>query len=80
MIYRSIALSLAILVGLGTILPFATLSVEAGSHNKKRAKKKGKKYKKYSKKWWRAYRQKVNRQKARRAAAPDSRRQPDERI
>jgi len=64
MIYRAIALSLAILVGLGTILPLATLQVEASSHNKKRAKKKGKKYKKYSKKWWRAYRQRINRQKA----------------
>lgn len=64
MIYRAIALSLAIVVGLGTILPLATLKVEAGSHNKKRAKKKGKKYKKYSKKWWRAYRQRVNRKKA----------------
>ncbi len=64
MIYRAIALSLAIVVGLGTILPLATLSVEAGSHNKKRAKQKGKKYKKYSKKWWRAYRQRTNRQKA----------------
>ena len=67
MIFRAIALSLAILVGLGTILPFATLSVEAGSHSKKRAKKKAKKHKKYSKKWWRAYRQRVNRQKAQNA-------------
>ncbi len=64
MIYRAIALSLAILVGLGTILPLVTLQVEAGSRNQKRAKKKGKKYKKYSKKWWRAYRQRVNRQKS----------------
>lgn len=64
MIYRAIALSLAILVGLGTILPLATLQVEAGSHKQKRAKKKGKKHKKYSKKWWRAYRQRVNRQKS----------------
>ena len=64
MVYRAIALSLAILIGLGTILPLATLSVEAGSRPDKRAKKKGKKYKKYSKKWWRAYRQRVNRQKA----------------
>jgi len=64
MIYRAIALSLAIVVGLGTILPLATLQVEAGSYKQKRAKKKGKKYKKYSKKWWRAYRQRVNRQKA----------------
>lgn len=64
MIYRSIALSLAILVGLATILPLAALPVEASEQTQKRAKKKGKKYKKYSKKWWRAYRQRVNRQKA----------------
>ncbi len=64
MIFRAIALSLAILVGLGTILPLATVNVEAGSRSQKRAKKKAKKYKKYSKKWWRAYRQRVNRQKA----------------
>jgi hypothetical protein len=38
--------------------------VEAGSYKQKRAKKKGKKYKKYSKKWWRAYRQRVSRQKS----------------
>jgi hypothetical protein len=63
MIYRAIVLSLAIVVGLGAILPLATLRVEASSHKQKRAKK-GKKYKKYSKKWWRAYRQRIKRQKA----------------
>ncbi len=64
MIFRAIALSLAIMVGLGTILPLVTVNVEAGPRSQKRAKNKGKKYKKYSKKWWRAYRQRVNRQKA----------------
>ena len=73
MIFRAIALSLAIMVGLGTILPLVTLQVEAGSHKQKRAKKKGKKYKKYSKKWWRAYRQRVNRQKALNARRRDLR-------
>lgn len=63
MIFRAIALSLAILVGLGTILPLATVNVEASQRTQKRAKKKGKKYKKFSKKWWRAYRQRTNRQK-----------------
>lgn len=62
MIFRAIALSMAIIVGLGTILPFLTVQVEASSRPGKRAKK-GKKYKKYSKKWWRAYRQRVNRQR-----------------
>ncbi len=64
MIFRAIALSLAIIVGLGTIIPLTTINAEAGSRSQKRAKKKGKKYKKYSKKWWRAYRQRVNRQKS----------------
>ena len=63
MIFRAIALSLAIMVGLGTILPLVTVQAEAGQRTNKRAKKKGKKYKKYSKQWWRAYRQKTNRQK-----------------
>lgn len=64
MIFRAIALSLAIMVGLGTILPLATVNAEAGPRTKKRAKNKSKKYKKYSKKWWRAYHQRNNRQKA----------------
>lgn len=57
MIFRSIALCLAIFVGLGTIIPLATNGVEAGPHTKKHAKNKNKKYKKYSRQWWRAYRQ-----------------------
>lgn len=64
MIYRSIALSLMIIVGLATILPLATIEAEAGQQaQKKRAKKKGKKYKKYSRQWWRAYRLRQIRQK-----------------
>ena len=57
MIFRAIALSLALLVGLGTIIPLATNGVEAGSL--KHVKKNRKKYKKYSKQWWRAYRQRT---------------------
>lgn len=64
MIFRAIALSLAILVGLGAVLPLVTLQVEAGPRTQKKAKKKGKKFKKYSKRWWRAHRQRMNRQKA----------------
>ncbi|MGI8787908.1 MAG: hypothetical protein ACR2HG_09130 [Pyrinomonadaceae bacterium] len=60
MIYRAIALSLAIMVGLGTIVPLATVQAEASSHSKQ---KRAKRYKKYSKKWWRAYHRKVNRRK-----------------
>jgi len=63
MIFRAIALSLAIIVGLGTILPLATAHAEGGPRTQKRAKFKGKKYKKYSKKWWRAYRQRSKRQR-----------------
>lgn len=58
MIYRAIALSLAIVVGMAAIIPLTTNGVEAGS--RKSAKKKQKKYKKYSKQWWRAYHQRNN--------------------
>lgn len=57
MLFRAIALSLAILIGGGTLIPLATDSVEAGPKNK-RKKRQAKKYKKYSKKWWRQYRAK----------------------
>lgn len=59
MIYRAIALSLAIFVGLGAIAPLTTVNAES----KPRAQKRAKKYKKYSKRWWRAYRAKMSRQK-----------------
>lgn len=62
MIFRAIALSLAIVIGLTTVLPFVTTGVEAGPH--KRATKKVKKYKKYSKQWWRAYHQRNRKQSA----------------
>jgi len=64
MIFRAIALSVAILVGLGTIIPLTTNDAEAGPRSQRRAKKKGKKYKKYSRQWWRAYRQRANRKKS----------------
>lgn len=62
MFYRAIALSLALLIGIGTIIPLATESVEAGKHRKKRYHKK--KYRKYSKAWWRQYRAKQKRKRA----------------
>ena len=61
---RAIALSLALLIGLGTIIPLTTDYTEAGAHKPKKKKKQAKKYKKYSKKWWRAYRQRMKRKKA----------------
>lgn len=63
MLVRAIALSLALLIGGGVLIPLATDQAEAGPKRKKR-KKQVKKYKKYSKKWWRAYRARVKRNKA----------------
>lgn len=61
---RAIALSLAILVGIGTIIPLATDTTEAGPKRKKKQRKYAKKYKKYSKGWWRQYRARMKRKKA----------------
>ena len=62
MVLRAIALSLALLIGIGTIVPVATESVEAGKRQTKRYKKK--KYRKYSKAWWRQYRAQQRRKRA----------------
>lgn len=62
MVFRAIALSLALLVGIGAIVPMATEQVEAGKQKTKRYKKK--RYKKYSKAWWRQYRAKQRRNRA----------------
>jgi hypothetical protein len=61
MLFRAIALSMALLVGMGTLIPLATDQAEAGQRKKR--KKQVTKTKKYSKKWWRQYRarQKKNR-------------------
>lgn len=64
MVVRAIALSLALLVGIGTIIPLATEYAEAGPKKTKRYKKKQKGYKKYSKRWWRQHRANVNKRKA----------------
>ena len=61
---RAIALSLALLIGIGTIIPLATDYAEAGPKKTKRYKKSQKKYKKYSKRWWRQYRAKLRRKRA----------------
>ncbi len=63
MVFRAIALSLALLIGMGTIIPLATDSVEAGPRKAKKYAKK-KKYKKYSKRWWRQYRARMKRKRA----------------
>lgn len=61
---RAIALSLALLIGIGAIVPLATNYAEAGPRKHRKYKQKKKKFKKYSKAWWREYRKKKNRQKA----------------
>lgn len=62
MLLRAIALTLALLIGIGTIIPLGTDTAEAGPKKTKRYKKK--KYKKYSKRWWRQYRARMKRKRA----------------
>jgi hypothetical protein len=64
MLFRAIALSLALLIGIGAIVPLATESVEAGPKKTKRYKKKPRKYKKYSKAWWRQYHARMKKKRA----------------
>lgn len=61
MLIRAIALSLALLLGVGTIIPFMTDSTEAGPRQKKNKKKK---LKKYSKAWWRWYKKEQRKKRA----------------
>ncbi|HXG82867.1 MAG TPA: hypothetical protein VNI84_02475 [Pyrinomonadaceae bacterium] len=62
--FRAIALSLFLFIGLGVVVPFVTDYAEAGAHKTGKDKKKYRKYKKYSKKWWRAYYRRQKRNKA----------------
>src|SRR5215203_2269754 len=61
---RAVVLSLALLIGLGVVIPLATDYAEAGTKKQKKYKKQAKKkgYKKYSKAWWRAYHAKKKQQ------------------
>ncbi|HQU85770.1 MAG TPA: hypothetical protein PKY59_21720 [Pyrinomonadaceae bacterium] len=59
---RAIALSLALLIGIGAIIPLATNYAEAGPRKHRKYKQKKNKYRKYSKAWWREYRKKKKRQ------------------
>lgn len=63
MLVRAIGLSLALIVGMGTIIPLATEYAEAGPKTK-RYKKKQHKYKKYSRHWWRQYHARMKRKRA----------------
>ncbi|MBA2379363.1 MAG: hypothetical protein H0V76_07295 [Blastocatellia bacterium] len=58
MLIRAIALSIALLIGLGTIIPLATQYAEAGATKRVQTQKKRewKGVKKYSKRWWQLYR------------------------
>jgi hypothetical protein len=63
MLFRAIALSIALLIGIGTIIPLATDIAEAGPKRAKKYKK-HKKYRKYSKRWWKQYRAAQRRKRA----------------
>jgi len=64
MLIRAIALSIALVIGVGVLIPLATETTQAGPHQSKY--KKHRKYKKYSRAWWRQYHR---RQAQRRALA-----------
>jgi hypothetical protein len=63
MLIRAIALSLALMLSMGTIISLTTNYSEAGPRYAKKKQKK-KKLKKYSRAWWKWYRAKQRRQKA----------------
>lgn len=63
MLIRAIALSIALLIGVGAIIPLATETTEAGPR-KARKYSKHKHYKKYSKRWWRHYRARMRHKRA----------------
>ncbi len=63
MLFRAIALTLALLIGIGTIIPLGTDYAEAGPRTSKKYRQ-HKKYKKYSKRWWRQYRARMKRKRA----------------
>ena len=66
MLIRAIALSIALLIGMGTIIPLATEYAQAGPKRSKKYRQ-SKRYKKYSKRWWRQYHARVKRNKNLRA-------------
>ena len=66
MFVRAIALSLALLIGIGVIIPMATDDAQARPHKKKKHRKQ-RDYKKYSKAWWRQYHRRQRRMRAMRA-------------
>ena len=67
MLVRAIALSVALLVGAGVIIPLATDDAAARPRKKQRKHKHHRHYKKYSKAWWRQYHRRQKRLRAIRA-------------
>lgn len=68
MLVRAIALSLALLIGIGAIIPLATEYAEAGprkSAKHRKHKREWKGVRKYSKRWWQLYRAQERRKRAR---------------
>ncbi len=66
MVFRAIALSVALLIGMGTLIPIATQYAEAGAQKVRKYKKKERSWrgvKKYSKRWWQLYRAQERRKK-----------------
>jgi len=62
MLIRAIALAVALVIGIGTLIPVMTDYSEAGPKYSRKYKKKRKwKVKKYSKRWWALYRQQQQR-------------------
>ena len=64
---RAIALSISLLIGIGTVIPLATEMAEAGPKKSKRYQNKKRSWKgvkKYSKRWWQLYRAQERRKKA----------------
>lgn len=65
MLVRAIALCVALLVGVGIMIPMMTDSSEAGpKYSRKNKKKRSWNVKKYSKKWWALYRRQEQRKRA----------------
>ncbi len=64
MLIKAIALSLALIFGIGVIIPLTTNDAEAGAH---KHRKHHKRYKKYSKGWWRQYHKHMRRKQEARA-------------
>src|SRR4051794_21933360 len=72
MVNRAIAILLAVVIGIGAIIPLATQQAEAGARKHSKHRRHAK-YKKYSKGWWRQYRARMKRKRAMQAKKRDLR-------